>query len=375
MEQNDYWNQSGVTPEIPEAPQAPVAASEQPATAQPGPAPQTERVSYTQPAYAPSASYGQSASAGAYAQPQKRRGWIVGLAAVVCLTLLGVFAVHSCTSTVTSLTSQSYATQRAATAAPNSIGIIEIAGTIQYDDTECSPEGLKELLDKAEDDDNIVAVVLRVNSGGGTATAGEEMAEYVRNFSKPIVVSSASVNASAAYEISSQADYIYVAKSTEIGAIGTAMQLTDLSGLLDKLGISMDVITSSDEKDSTYGYRPLTDDERAYYQDMIDQINQVFIENVADGRGMSVTQVKALATGLPFTGIDPVKNGLADEVGTREDAIAKAAELAGVGDDYDVFDLEFSYSFSIDSLLWRYDLSAQDLVDLIKERAHDASIQ
>ena len=71
-------------------------------------------------------------------------------------------------------------------------------------------------------------MVLRVDSGGGMATAGEEMAAYVRDFSKPIVVSSASMNCSAAYEISSQADYIFVNETTAIGAIGTIMQSTDL---------------------------------------------------------------------------------------------------------------------------------------------------
>src|SRR5699024_726948 len=114
----------------------------------------------------------------------------------------------------------------------DAVGVIDIDGAIQYDGTVCSPEGLKEQLDRAADNPHIKAVVLRVDSGGGTATAGEEMSTYVREFSeetgKPVVVSSASMNASAAYEISSQADYIFTAKTTAIGAIGTAMQITDL---------------------------------------------------------------------------------------------------------------------------------------------------
>ena len=93
------------------------------------------------------------------------------------------------------------------------VAVIDISGTIQYDGTACSPEGLSSLLDQAEENDDIEAVVLRVDSGGGTATAGEEMAEYVKRFSKPVVVSSASMNCSAAYEISSQADLIYVNKT------------------------------------------------------------------------------------------------------------------------------------------------------------------
>ena len=140
------------------------------------------------------------------------------------------------------------------------------------------------------------------------------MADYVRGFSertgKPVVVSSASVNASAAYEISSQADYIYTAKTTAIGAIGTVMQVTDLSGLMEKLGISVDNVTSADSKDSSYGTRPLTEEERAYYQDQVDQINETFIQTVAEGRDMPVEDVRALATGLTFTGMTQSRTAL-----------------------------------------------------------------
>ncbi|MBQ3300902.1 MAG: signal peptide peptidase SppA, partial [Eggerthellaceae bacterium] len=258
----------------------------------------------------------------------------------------------------------------------DAIGVIDLTGTIQYDGTSCSPEGLKELLDMAEEDDSIKAVVIRVDSGGGTATAGEEMATYVRQFSKPVVVSSASINASAAYEISSQADYIFVAKSTEIGAIGTVMQLTDLSGLLEMLGVNMDVIASADSKDSSYGYRSLTDEEREYYQHMVDQINDVFIDNVSAGRDMDRAAVEKLATGLPFTGVDAVQNGLADAVGTREDALDKAAELAGI-EDYEEVPLELvSYDFSsLYSLLWNTNTDTDQIARLLELAKQNGSIK
>ena len=194
-------------------------------------------------------------------------------------------------------------------ATTNSVGVIDMAGTVQHDGTVMSPEGLKEQLDIAEENPCIKAVVLRIDSGGGTATAGEEMALYVKEFSKPVVVSSASMNASAAYEISSQADYIFTAKTTAIGAIGTAMQVTDLSGLYEKLGINVDTIASAESKDSSYGTRPLTEEERAYYQRQVDQINETFIQTVAEGRGMSVEAVRVLATGMTFTGMEAVETG------------------------------------------------------------------
>ena len=255
----------------------------------------------------------------------------------------------------------------------DAVAILELDGTIQYDGSACSPEGFKDLLDQAQDDEHVKALVIRVNSGGGTATAGEEMAEYLRQFEKPVVISSASINASAAYEISAQADYIYVAKSTEIGSIGTAMEVTDLSGLMEKLGIRMETITSADSKDSSYGYRPLSDEERAYYQRMIDQINDMFIENVAEGRHMDVDKVRKLATGLVFTGVDSIDNGLADEIGTREDAIKKAAELAGITD-YTTVNLSMTtYDLSELAYLLGEDRSAtRDLITLL-EKAEQGS--
>lgn len=305
-----------------------VAPGWQPAA---GPGPDAGAAGFPPPAY------GQPAYAAAYAAPAKprSRAWIVALVAVVLLFAAIFAGMASCTSLMSSsLGSAGLASSGPTAASGPTVGIINIDGTIDYDGTTASPEGLKAQLDRAEADPDIRAVVLRVNSGGGTATAGEEMSIYVREFSKPVVVSSASMNASAAYEISSQADYIFTAKTTAIGAIGTAMQITDVSGLLDKLGITVDNVTSSDSKDSSYGTRALTEEERAYYQAMVDQINATFIEAVAEGRDLPVEEVRALATGMTFTGMDAVDNGLADEIGTLEDACDKAAALGGIGAGY-----------------------------------------
>ena len=307
--------------------------------------------------------------------PKKRHGWIVAIVVVLCLCIVTVFSISSCTSLVgsTLYTSSSQAT------APNSIGIIEITSTIQYDWTANSPEGLKYLLDEAADDSNIKAVVLRVDSGGGTATAGEEMATYVREFremtGKPVVVSSASLNCSAAYEISSQADCIYVAKTTEIGAIGTVMQTYDTSELLDKLGINVYNIASSDSKDSTYGTRPLTDEEIAYYQALVNEINDAFVENVANGRHLTLDEARALANGLPYAGTTAVTNGLADKIGTLEDAVDEAAALAGIGSSYQSFYLGFESSelSSLISLLGQSNssgLSTSEIAEVLKEYSY-----
>lgn len=323
------------------------------------------------------AGYAPYAAAPVAAPPQKKsRAWIVALVAVVLVFVLIAMGMHSCTSLFTSSMGYSTSASDAVDAlTQDAVAVITIDGTIQYDGTASSPEGLKSLLDEAEASPHIRAVVLRVDSGGGVATAGEEMAEYLRAFSKPVVVSSASTNASAAYEISSQADYIFTAKSTSIGAIGTAIQITDTSKLMDMLGINIQDITSAGSKDSTYGTRPLTDEERAYYQDMVDQINEVFIQNVAEGRGMDVEEVRALATGLTFTGMDAVENGLADEIGTKEDAIEKAADLAGMIS-YAVIELDQDtdeLSAMLD-LLSENDVSSDAVVEALKELYNDGTL-
>lgn len=358
------------------------ANSSQAYAAQPAPSPQPAQQPQAQPAPAAAAQPQSSAAPAAAAQPSpaaqpvyaqptpvyvtnqtqpSKAPWIV--LGVIVFLIVATFALGamSCSAAVDSMMSSgsSSSVDDSAFATGDTVAVIDINSTIQYDGTACSPEGLSELLSEAEADDSIKAVVLRIDSGGGTATAGEEMTEYVKRFSKPVVVSSASMNCSAAYEISSAADVIYVNKSTAIGAIGTAMQLTDLSGLMEMLGISVDNIVSADSKDSSYGTRALTDEEREYYQQLVDTINETFIDNVAEGRNMTEDEVRALATGMEFTGTQAVENGLADKVGIFDDAIAEAASLGGIEGDYSVSYLTLSDS-DISSLLGMLSSSESD---------------
>ncbi len=346
---NNFQNQGWEQPSSPQQPQPP----QQPQASAPFP-PQPPQ---GQPVYG-APGMPQYVQAPVVAQPKKSHGWIVALVCIIAAFLLMAIGMWSCTSIANTSVSMLNPLDGMSSSlydsdvdylSEDAIAVINIDGSIAYDGSTCSPEGLKEQLDIASENRHIKGVVLRVDSGGGTATAGEEMAAYVREFDKPIVVSSASMNASAAYEISSQADYIFTAKTSAIGAIGTALQLTDMSGLMDKLGISIDTITSSENKDSSYGYRPLTEEEREYYQSMVNQINETFIDTVAQGRDMSVEEVRELATGMTFTGMEAVENGLADEIGLREDALDKAAELAGIST-YTVVELT-SYDYDFSSLL------------------------
>ena len=178
-------------------------------------------VGYEQPASQPpfeQAPQSAAATTVYWKEPRKSRGWIVALVAIIAVCLVSVFGIASCTSAIAGLGgSNAYDSEPLL---PNTVAVIDIDSTIQYDGTTNSPDGLKQQLDVAADDSRIIAVVLRVNSGGGVATAGEEMSTYVKEFredtGKPVVVSSASTNASAAYEISSQADYIFTAHTVKM---------------------------------------------------------------------------------------------------------------------------------------------------------------
>lgn len=268
--------------------------------------------------------------------PAKRGlGWLVAIVLILCVTGLAAFSVYSCSRVVGGDSLMPPVLQ------DDTVAFATLEGTIAYDGSACSPDGFGALLDTVEQTPQIQALVLRVNSGGGSAAAGEEMALALKDFPKPVVVNSAGMNASAAYEISSQADYIYVGQSTEIGSIGARMELMDYSGLMRLLGIDVVSIASADSKDSSSGYRPLTDEERAHYQHMVDQINDAFVKRVAEGRHMSEDAVRQLANGLVYTGTDAVQNGLADAIGTKEDALDKAAALAGL-DSYRTYDMDCS---------------------------------
>lgn len=293
----------------------------------------------------------------AYVEVPARKGHPVLIAVVICVLAFFIISAASCSATVSHMTDSvvSDSGSGITRATTPSVAVIDIDSVIGYDGTASSPEGLKYRLDAAASDDQVKGVILRVNSGGGTATAGEEMARYVAEFAKPVIVVSAATNASAAYEISSQADYIFCAKTTSIGAIGVLLQVTDLSGLYEKLGIDVDTIVSTDSKDAGSGNRPLTEEERAWYQDMVNEIDADFVETVAEGRGMTIAEVKALANGLPYTGMQAVEVGLADEIGYFDDGLVYISVLAG----YDKPLATISYETSSSSLDTLMDLLTQ----------------
>lgn len=195
-----------------------------------------------------------------------------------------------------------------------------------------TPDLVRDYLRKAEADAFVKAVVLRIESPGGSAAASQEIAAEVLRFKeetgKPVVVSMGDMAASGGYYISVYADRIVANPATLTGSIGVISQLIYIEGLLEKLGLEMETIKAGKHKDM--GIRPLTDEERQIMQAITDEIYEQFVEAVADGRNLSRDNVRNLATGQLYTGGQALKLGLVDELGGLDRAIEVAAELAGV---------------------------------------------
>lgn len=192
----------------------------------------------------------------------------------------------------------------------------------------------KDLEALAEDDD-VKAVVLRVNSGGGSAYASEQIWHSVMNLKakKPVVVSMGGYAASGGYYISCAANYIYAEPTTLTGSIGIFGMFPDFSGLLkDKLGVKFDEVKTN--KFSAFGTpaRPFNEEEMAYLNAYIDRGYKLFRKRVADGRKMKTEAVEAIAQGRVWIGSDALKVKLVDGMGGIDAAVAKAAALAKAGE-------------------------------------------
>ena len=193
-------------------------------------------------------------------------------------------------------------------------------------------------LRKLADDDDVKAVVFRVNSGGGSAVASEQIRHAIKliKAKKPVVVSMGGMAASGGYWISSPANYIFAEPTTITGSIGIFGLIPNASGLItDKLGITFDGVTTNKytdyETDLVLGKNP--DEAMKYLQTYIDRGYLSFLNIVSEGRGMKPAEVDSIAQGRVWLATDALKIKLVDKLGSLDDAVKKAAELAKL-DDY-----------------------------------------
>jgi protease-4 len=192
---------------------------------------------------------------------------------------------------------------------------------------------------KAMDDEHCKAVLLRVNSPGGSAAASDEIyaAVVAVKEKKPVVVSMGDVAASGGYYVAAPASYIYANPSTLTGSIGVIFSMLNWQEAAEKLGVSTQTLHAGKFKDIGSPWRDMTPEESVLLEGMLTRVHDQFIKAVDSGReNLDEAQVRALATGMIYIGEDAKANGLVDELGGLHEAAQKARELAGVGEDVPV---------------------------------------
>jgi protease-4 len=206
------------------------------------------------------------------------------------------------------------------------VGVVEVKGVISESDD------VVEALKTFEKTPRVRAVVVRIESPGGGVAASQEIYNAIRHLreTKPVVASMGGVAASGGYYIASACDTIVANPGTITGSIGVIMELGNVEGLLQKLGVQPEIVKAGNYKDMGSVVRPMTDAERGLFQEMLDSVHTQFITAVATGRRMDKDQVRTLADGRIFSGEQAKVAGLVDELGGLEEAVALAANRAGV---------------------------------------------
>ncbi len=183
----------------------------------------------------------------------------------------------------------------------------------------------------AEADETVKAILLRVNSPGGTVTSAAQIHEVlVDEVSKPVIVSMAGVAASGGYYISAPADYIFARPDTTTGSLGVVLTLYNAEELIEEIGVDVISITSGPNKTIGSTWEPLTPEQEAIFKANIDEAYDEFVRVISDGRHLSEAEVLAIADGRTYTGRQALDNGLVDELGNLQDAIDKAADMGGI---------------------------------------------
>jgi protease-4 len=219
--------------------------------------------------------------------------------------------------------------------------IIPINGVIFGDDESMSRNGtnpakINEILNKADKDPQIKAIILEVDSPGGGVTASDRIYNSLKDFKKtknniPIVTLMKDTAASGGYYVSMSSDYIVAHPTSITGSIGVISVFVTAEDLLKWAQIEVVVVKSGAMKDAGSPFRRMKPQEREQFQNLVDEIYQGFLDIVAQGRkSLTVDQIKALADGRVFTGKQAMANKLVDAVGYQEDAINKAKELAKI---------------------------------------------
>ncbi len=237
------------------------------------------------------------------------------------------------------------------------VGIVELKGLI------VSSEQTLKHLTEFRNNSSVKSIVLRIDSPGGAVGAAQEIYQEVMrtNRVKPVIASMGSMGASGGYYAALGAESIMANPGTMTGSIGVIIKFPNLEGLFENIGYKSEVIKSGPLKDVGAGDRPMSEEERKLMQDLIDNVYDQFVRDIAAARGMEKNTVQGLADGRVYTGEQALEVGLIDSLGNFTDAITIAADMGGL----DVEDPQLIYpkvdrKFSLFNLLTN---AEQSLVD------------
>ena len=207
---------------------------------------------------------------------------------------------------------------------------IMLTGSIPTGFGVVTSEEIAKSLKDADEDEGIKAIVMRINSPGGSPAAAEEIVSTMKKINKPIVVSMGDVAASAAYYISAPADKIIANPDTMTGSIGVIWEFQNRSKFYDKEGTSFYIAKSGELKDMGGDWKGLSDEEKQYADQVILEAYGRFVKEVADDRNLTLSKVKDIADGRIYTGAKAKELGLVDDLGSLDDAIEISAKLGGI---------------------------------------------
>lgn len=224
----------------------------------------------------------------------------------------------------------------------DTVAVVPLEGQIAYGESNilegqvANPQSIENSLRQAEEDPTVSAILLEINSPGGSPVASEEIMSSVKACEKPVVVWISDTGASGAYLVASSADKIVASPSSIVGSIGVILSLTDLSELYQKIGVDKYSIKAGEFKDMGADYRNLTAAEQKMLQEMVDQDYNYFISLVAENRKLDESYVRSIAEGKIYTGSQAKDLKLVDETGGKKQALDLAARLGGLSDSYRV---------------------------------------
>ncbi|MCP4359886.1 MAG: signal peptide peptidase SppA [Chloroflexi bacterium] len=217
----------------------------------------------------------------------------------------------------------------------DAVAVVRVEGIITHgDETQVTTGAVSGTvigdLRAAAADDSIKAILLRVDSPGGTVTGSAQIYEVIQEIEKPIIVSMAGTAASGGYYVSAPADYIFARPDTTTGSLGVVLTLYNMQELIENLGVDITSVVSGPNKTIGSPWETLTAEQQTILQTSVDESYIEFVRIIVDGRGLPEEDVLLLADGRIYSGRQALETGLVDELGNFNDAVAKAADMGGI---------------------------------------------